>query len=303
MIELTKYILFLSITLIATHKLIELFHPYILQYAQLITRSYNCLKEKRLSYRGEVVQKELSELIYMRSGKISLSEISLPQYKFYTDLIKKLLFSFSEFGGDINNLLKSLKKGVVLELRYDKLTSDSFRGGVFQFMAIAFVTWSFIISTIVLVKIKISIFTLLTIFILNISGPIAYYYTYNTISKRKFLGFEALFFSMYSIKALCSSGVSISTTLSEYNKLKGGKVAPNLKSISKRLSHVVFRYSNFGISISNELDDLISELWEIKESSLSSFTKSINLIKFSISIIFYFLPYFIFLYALVSSFS
>lgn len=303
MLELIKYMLLLIATVVFTHKLIELFHPLILQYAEVITRAYIFIKEKKLSHRGEVVQRELGELIYMRTGKISVSEISLPQYKFYTKLIKKLLFSFSEFGGDINDLLKSLKKGVVLELRYDKLSGDSFKGGIFQFMAIAFVTWAFIISTIILVEIKIPILTLITISFLNMCGPVAYYFTYNQFSKRCFLGFEDLFFSMYSIKALCSSGVSISTTLSEYNKLKDKKVVSSLTTLKKRLAHVVYKYSNFGTSISCELDDLISELWEIKESGLNSFTKNINLIKFFISIVFYFLPYFIFLYALVSSIS
>ncbi|MCK5882510.1 MAG: hypothetical protein KAG61_02385, partial [Bacteriovoracaceae bacterium] len=209
---------------------------------------------------GEALLFELGELLYQQGGLSKGSEIALPQYKFYTTLIKTILRGMREFGGDGREVLSSLKEAVAADLRFDRVLSELFNSALIQFLSIAFVTWAFALLAGHLTNFQATSLTLITVALLQVGGLFLFGFLFFRLRTKHFAPYTQCASILCNLRSMAKAGLSVQRTL-EGLTLSELSSERELGSIKKRLERLIYSYSVLGAPISKELDYLISDLW------------------------------------------
>jgi hypothetical protein len=254
-------------------------------------------------YKGQALLGIFPEMEAKLALGIKTITFLLPQYKFYTALLFKLLESHRRLGVSLKLILPELRINLIKDLQFEKKLMGNIIGGNLQFFVITATTWSFILLSSTLADLPLDPFVLLIIFIVQIMAFIVFNACFCAFKKRIFLSFDEAIEKLYLFVSLAEIGLPINQVLEE-SKMLEGKFMTNksFQSFAGRLTGLVGRWKESGFSPKVETGEIIREIWHSKEVSFERFLKHLDLLKFVI-LAFFFLPaYFFYLYSIFQFF-
>lgn len=230
-------------------------------------------------------------------------ESDLPRYKFYTSLITDLLETHRKRGISLKNILPELRLNLIKDLQFEGKILSGVMGGNLQFLAIITTTWMFIFLSSTLAQLPLNFSILLIIGLFQAVGIVIFNVLLKKIKLLTFKKFDQAIERLYLFLCLSEVGLSITNTLSESQVLEGDLMKEKVfLPCASRLTTLVNRWSQSGISPKTETHEIIKELWHLKEVTFERFLKHLDLLKFII-LAFFFLPaYFLYLYSIFQFF-
>lgn len=252
---------------------------------------------------GEGLLLSLSEFEGSLSCGLINQEKSIPKFKFYTNLLLKLLATNRQEGIAIRKLIPELRNGVQRDIQFEKKISKVIIGGNFQFAVIALATWGFVFFSQQLVDIKLDTNLGLLMLALQIMGFLFLNLMTSWLKKEKFQPYSSAFEEIYLFKSLIEVRMPIKQILLESNIMNGSLVNSKVfSSIKKRIVYSVERWKTSGISPKDESEELIKEIWYSQEEQFVDFIKKIEILKFIIMALLFLPAYFIYLAAIFKFF-
>ncbi len=252
---------------------------------------------------GEELLQAIPELEASLSVGMKMSGLKLPEYKFFTSLIYILLENNRRLGIGLKNVLGELKQNLILDLQFEGKLLDHTLGANAQFLVIALTTWFFIFFSSQLADLPLDSFILLLIILVQLSGIFVFNFLLKLIKKRTFNKFNQAISRLYLFGGLSEIGLSFGQVLEESKVMASENWSHRLfLPCARRLSGLVARWKETGLSPVSGSREIIGELWHLKEVSFVRFLKHLDLLKFVILAGFFLPAYFLYLYSIFQFF-
>ena len=277
------------------------------QFTGRIIQYLKVLKDKNPLMKESLKGQKLLALFPMLEAKMSMglktTDSDLPQYKFYTTLLLDLLEVHKKRGISLKSILPELRGNLIKDLQFESKITSGVVGGNLQFIVIAFTTWGFIILSSSLAELPLTFSILMIIFMFQATGVFIFNVLLKKIKNQTFKKFNQAIERLYLFHALSEIGLSITQTLQESQVMQGDLVTHKVFSpCASRLLGLINRWSQNGMSPKSETQEIVAEVWHLKESAFTRFLKHLDLLKFII-LAFFFLPaYFLYLYSIFQFF-
>jgi hypothetical protein len=251
--------------------------------------------------------KHLERLISARqlSGRQdqSFKNDPIPKYKFYTGLYEEMLSQRKTFGVSIDESLRHLREGLVLDSKFEKKLKVELQSSFWQFFFISLITWSFTFISITILNKPMDTRIGLLMGFIQISGAIIFCLCFYTYKRKVFSEYGLWFSRIYQLKGLLMAGVPISYALkecqiSELFFSKKSQFQPFKHSLETSLK----RLQSEGAPILNDLKFCLDELWFTQDCDFEDFLKKVLSLKLVIILLFYLGAYFLYLYSFISTF-
>jgi hypothetical protein len=257
-------------------------------------------KEEKL---GAKLLEFFPQLEAQLSMGVKTTSIDIPRYKFYTNFLFELLQFYQKRGVSLKTILPELRGNLIKDLQFEKKLKSNILGGNLQFLAITITTWGFILFSSQMAQLPLRPINLMVIFLLQFSGVIVFNAFLKKIKSVVFNKFDQSIERLYLFVSMIEIGLPVGVILSESKVLEGEFMKHSLFSpCAQRLTSLIKRWSENGISPKIETGEIIRELWHLKEVNFERFLKHLDLLKF-IVLAFFFLPaYFFYLYSIFQFF-
>lgn len=252
---------------------------------------------------GEKMINALVELESCSIIKIKNSTLTLPKYKFYTDLIYSILEFSTKYGSPLRNTSKNIRLGLTKDYQFERKILKEFLGGLTQFALITIIIWLFASAVQTVMKVEISISTKIIMSTLQLIGVLLFIFTGKVVRKKEFRGFANYFSSIYILRSLVEVGVPIKTAI-ELSKVGSTTIIrPSyFTHIKTRISRMIERVQKSGTPILSEIEETTNELWYLHDDSFEKYIKKISVLKFGVLALFYLSSYFVFVMELFTHF-
>ncbi|MBF0314711.1 MAG: hypothetical protein HQK50_05795 [Oligoflexia bacterium] len=238
---------------------------------------------------------------------------SLPQYKFYTELLVKILNHRQTLGSLMRESLRSLKDGLIEDTRFEKSLQGLELSSNLQFLFIALMSWIFILlfarstKTMMPEPLLTPSLTLLLLFWQG-GGYLLYLKLQSHIKQKLFAPFSHYFYLFYNFRAMERANFSwahITSELQEEIAMLTQKEQANsdFTNSRDRLYQIMELGQVVGGELTRLLDEAIDDLWFLQKERFRRFMGSCKVLKMLITTIFFILPYFYFLFKLFSHFT
>lgn len=276
--------------------LLECFFAYL-----LFLKEKNPLQKEHKN--GEELLRFLPSLEAKLSMGLKTTTISIPRYKFYTSLLFDLLEVHQKRGISLKAILPELRLNLTKDLHFESKLQSHLLGGNLQFFVITMTTWCFIFFSSAMADLPLKISDLMIILVVQIFGILIFNLALKKLKIHTFHKFSKAIERLYLFVSLVEIGIPVSQTLAESKVLEGDLMKNKLFSpCASRLTALVTRWKENGISPKTEASEIIRELWHLKEVSFERFLKHLDTLKF-IVLAFFFLPaYFFYLYSIFQFF-
>ncbi len=218
-------------------------------------------------------------------------QVSLPQYKYYTDLVVTILNHARQFGIPVQDIFKNVRLLMIKDYQFERKLNRELLGAIIQFVMTALITWFFILSTVIIVNIKLTSFVLIVIVVLQIGGGTLFVFNHGISKKRSFRWYDKYFQAIICLKALSHIGLATQKCiqLSEISVVIEGP----LDVINRRLEVALEQWQKNGVSMITTLEDCTDELVFLLNERFTKFVQKTILYKFLVLSIF-FLPCYLF---------
>jgi hypothetical protein len=195
-------------------------------------------------------------------------------------------------GADIFEGLKTIRSGLTLEIKNEMKVRSVESASIYQYLVLTVVTWVFVL--ILRQQVAVDVFFLIGVsFFLQVMGLMIHFALKKTIKARLFKDFDRYFEVLYSLKALCSIEIPISSLMERAGVTSLQKSpAKVLVPIHERLMVIVRSQLQGGQDPRTDLQNLSDELWHLRESCLEQYFKSLMVLRYSMVFLFY-LPSFL----------
>lgn len=236
--------------------------------------------------------------------KLSNPTGNLPpvHYKFYANLASEVATSAQRFGIPQTSFLKSLRAGLIQDLKFERKIAQELKAGFTQCLFIMIITWFFILFSISILSSQLPLGISLTIIALQVSGFFVFSWFFRSLKQKIFNEYGAFFSVLFRLKGLLLVGHPLGQALQESGhtqlKLNSKKFHPLLQQLETSL----VKLQTKGVGIQDDLDHLIDELWFQSDLDFEQFMKQLFALKLMIILIFYFSSYFLYLISLLSTF-
>lgn len=226
-------------------------------------------------------------------------------YKFYTTLLEGIVAVVRRFGISSAVVLKSFKDALVRDYKFERELSKLFLDGIWQFLFVALITWSFICLVNYLLKSQLNLYFATLIILWQMVGAILYATIFLLRKERHFKCFDQILSSTYMISLLIRAKLPVSKIIEE-SKLSGIEFSGKFKSkqlleVKVDLEQLLEKYKTQGISINDSLEDLIEEIWFLLSEKTEEFKKLIYFLRFTCLVVFFLGAYFIQLFSIFGS--
>jgi hypothetical protein len=276
-------------------------------FSQRVFTYLKTLKEKNPFEKEALNGERLLEFFPNLEAKLSMglktTAIEIPQYKFYTTFLFELLQVYQKRGINLKIILPELRGNLIKDLLFEKKLKSNVLGGNLQFFVITLTTWGFIFFSSRVASLPLAFSSIMIICLLQLMGVIIFNAFLKKIKNFIFYKFDQAIERLYLFVSLVEIGLPVSQILAESKVLEGELMKHKAFSpCASRLTSLVKRWSENGISPKIESGEIIKELWNLKEMSFERFLKYLDALKFSI-LAFFFLPaYFFYLYSIFQFF-
>jgi hypothetical protein len=247
---------------------------------------------------GEKLINVLMELdANLSLGIPNAEDFTIPTYKFYSKWTEILLNSTKKLGVATQKFLRDIIAAIKEDIKFERKTRESLIGGVGQSVTMIVISWIFI-SMCMANGLRIDSIFYIFILISHISGLLLFMAIFNLFKKRRLSNYAILIPSLYFYKSFIEVGLSISEVIVKSNIDEVFKITGDeFKFVLLRLKSVNDNFHR-GLPVKQDLEQLIQDAISLQESKFDSVNKELNLIKFVLLIIFYFIPYFLYLYGI-----
>jgi hypothetical protein len=228
---------------------------------------------------------------------------SIPRYKFYTTLLFDLLEVHQKRGISLKNILPELRLNLIKDLQFETKLQSNLLGGNLQFFVITMTTWCFIFFSSSMADLPLKSSDLIIILMVQIFGILVFNIALRKFKNHMFHKFSEAIERLYLFVSLVEIGMPVSQTLAESRVLEGGLMNHKLFSpCASRLVTLVNRWKENGLSPKIESQEIIKELWSLKENSFEQFNKGVDGLKFCVTAFFFLPAYFFYLYSIFEYF-
>lgn len=228
---------------------------------------------------------------------------SIPRYKFYTTLLFDLLEVHQKRGISLKNIIPELRLNLTKDLQFETKLQSNLLGGNLQFFVITMTTWGFIFFSSAMADLPLKFSDLMIILVLQILGILIFNLALRKLKKHIFNKFSEAIERLYLFVSLVEIGMPVGQTLAESRVLEGGLMNHKLFSpCASRLLTLVNRWKENGLSPKIEAQEIIKELWSLKENSFEQFNKGVDGLKFGVMAFFFLPAYFFYLYSIFEYF-
>lgn len=230
-------------------------------------------------------------------------KFELPQFKFYTALMLQLLEAHRQLGVSVKNLFPELRANLIKEMQFEKKIYSLSMAGNLQFVIVTLTTWSFILLSQQLADIPANPFILMLIAFLQSLAFIFFNLGFIRIKNRGLAYYSRALEELYFFKGMLELGLPVNRVLNDSNCLNGAlATTKQFKNLFQRLSELVSRWKETGLSPRAEVQEIIVEIWHEKEQGYQRFIKHLEVLKFVV-LAFFFLPaYFAHLFSIFQFF-
>lgn len=218
--------------------------------------------------------------------------ITIPQYKFYSNLVEDLLYYQNQFGAKITKSLMEIRKSLRKDLKNVKLINGIIFGTLYQYCALSLFIWGFIFSAQSILNVGMSREEVLIIVIVQILGLVLFYLGYSSLYRRSFSLIECYLRSIYRFRLLLevSRPISEAIKISEITTLNNSK---GLADLNGRLVLLAEGIKRVGRVSFEEFEACIDEVWDVYEVRLDVFMRHVSTLKIFL-ILFFVLPCFLY---------
>jgi hypothetical protein len=246
--------------------------------------------------RGQLVITHLATLEASSIIQFQTKPVIIPEYKFYTNIINKLISNSRQYGCSLKNGTKTIRYAISKDLQFEKKIITEHAGGIAQFFIISAVSWSFFLAVKEIMSISILNSSLLLIISLQLGGVLLYIYLAKKIKTAIFQDNSTYLHSMYILKSLIGTGIPLKQVI-ELSRVSQFISTPKdrFKYINLRIVSMLERVQKTGTPVSEEISEIIEEIWFIHNMSFENFLKKTVILKFFIIAAFYLTSYFLFL--------
>jgi hypothetical protein len=306
LLKLIEYIFFLFVLYLLPDYFFSFFLNKLKELQQKIKDIYQKIPCLSIVAAGDELLLAMSNLegaLFCGMIGSSNQKNTLPQFKFYTSLLLKLLEANRQEGIAIRKLIPELRIGVQRDIQFEKKISKVVLGGNVQFLVIALATWGFVFFSQQLIQVHLETKLGLLMALLQLLGFTFLNVMTSVQKKKKFGPFSSAFEELYLFRSLVEVRLPIKVILAESKIMNGVLLTSKMfSSLSKRIAYSVERWRNSGISPKEESEELIKELWYSLEEQFLDFIKKIEILKF-VTMALLFLPaYFLYLSAIFKFF-
>lgn len=230
-------------------------------------------------------------------------DFELPKFKFYTTLLADLLEAHRKLGVSLKTILPELRGNLIKELQFEKKILNLVFGGNLQFLVVVLTTWSFIFLSSQLADLSLSFVNLFIIGSVQLMALILFNVCFMRLRERGLKKYSVALEQLYLFTGMVEVGLPVNFVLGQSNVLNGeiGR-HKGFGQCYERLFNLVNRWKEQGLSPKTETQEIINEIWHLKEEGYDRFIKHLDLLKFTI-LAFFFLPaYFFYLYSIFQFF-
>jgi hypothetical protein len=253
--------------------------------------------------RGRALQREMSFL----ETKITIGKISLDQkmsnYKFYTELLIKLIDLSRQKGIMLKKYLPEIKKYLSEDIKFEKKIIEELQNGYLQFFIVMMTTWAFVYTSQIIMPLNVSTSIYIVMFFIQLSGFFIFKVVSSKLKSRFFKIYESCFQELYVFFSLLEVGRPLNLCLSE-SKLSTGIFSTHAEFKEDYLSFqmIIDRIKQNGVYQKEDSQMILDSLWQNQELKFIKFHKYLALVKF-LHLVFIYLPcYFLYLLSLFKFF-
>ncbi len=266
------------------------------------------LKREQIPLWGEILcGEELLNFFPQLEAKIAQGQktmtVAVPKFKFYTTLLIDLIEAHRKVGVSLKLILPELRENLIKELQFEKRLLGLVVGGNLQFLIVVITTWGFIALSSQLAEIPLRLNNLITIAIVQLLAFLVFNLSFLKMRARGLERYSQGLEQLYFFNGMVEVGLPVNQVLGESGVLDGA--LSKHKTFSHcflRLYNLVNRWKENGLSPKFETQEIIREIWHLKEIGYQRFLKHLELLKFII-LAFFFLPaYFFYLYSIFQFF-
>lgn len=260
---------------------------------------------------GRERQKKIDHLIQFlmtedgpRSGGMAGPKTELrklPEYKFYTTLLRNLLAHSKQMGAPIKNTLFQLRKGIIADSQFEKKCQKGISGGLFQVLIISIFTWVFFFFSFSTVDRSFPLSLIGLILFLQVTGATLLLLLSNYLKKRDLRTFNQKFCALYCLQAYHQVGLPYSDAVNR-SKIWGIFEQKDRvqNSLEERLNCLMENWRLGATGVKLGIEEAIDEVWFQLEEVYLSLLKKISILKFFILVIFFLSAYFLILFNLIN---
>lgn len=228
------------------------------------------------------------------------TSIQLPRYKFYSSVVEILLELARKKGGRFNEGLLHLREGLIGDIQSEKRIKELLQGVWIQMILMFLMTWVFILSSLFMTKIKISIFTLTGIFSWQMLATIVLLFVLKGLRNYYFTDIGKLWKILHILKSLghvplARSEIYQIAGLSDLNSF----TQKNLFPLSEKLQDTCKEALRIGGNYLDEINSLMEELRFQEKWHFELFEKRLSALKLALLTIFFLPSYLFFIFLLM----
>lgn len=239
----------------------------------------------------------------LQGPRLPGKDIELPNYKFYTALILQSLDFARTYGTSSKEGMASLKQALIRDDQFERKMSQQIKGAVAQFAIVAALTWFFVFMSHALVDAPLSLLLLCTIAGLHIGGLCFFFFIYHKQKQKHFSQLGFVLSSLYQLWGALRIGIPISRSLQlasipHFLELSDSKYT----HIQDRLQTLLDNLQKKGVPVTEDLKELIDEVWFVQDEQFLIFHKNMTALKLLSIVLFFVSSYFLYLFSLISIF-
>lgn len=248
---------------------------------------------------GEELEKWLKSFRWQSRHEPGV-HVSLPTYKFYTEIVELILSLSRKVGGTYHDAILFLREGLQSDRQFEKKLKEMIMGTWLQMGMMMLLTWGFIFGALSLVEVKVSPFKLIMIFVWQCIGLSLLPVLLKFYRKRFFADIGKLWKMLYVLRSL----VKVPLSRTEILSIAGVGEIKMIKQ--KTLSHIVEKLKDtcqkalqMGGSYEEEVMNLMNELRFQEKWHFELFEKRLMVIKLGLMSLFFLPSYLAFIFLLL----
>jgi hypothetical protein len=227
----------------------------------------------------------------------------IPNYKYYSEIIYKLLNNSKKYGINLKKIINELKQKLILDIKLEEKICNEMISGFMQFFFVVLVTWFFIFVSKKMIEIPLSTSLAIIIIFLQLSGLISFYLSTKYLESYYFKSFNNVIKELIIFKSFLEISFPVNQALIVSN-ISNGEFSndKSFENLYQFFTESITRLKMSGISPHNDLEIILNTIFDLQEEKMIKFQKQIAVFKFMHLALFFLMAYFIYLYAIFKFF-
>ncbi len=245
-----------------------------------------------------------AHLSYLRWWKchypfdLSLKHLkSLPKYRFYTDLMNRLLNLQRTYGKSPENSFGDLRKALMKQRNFHLKYLSINRTAFLQFFVMGLLVWIMVILSSYSLAWKPPTGLIIIIVVLQTMGLLLYRWLSKVVDHRLFKSYNAMLYQSTQFLCLYQSGLPYQKVLEMSQITK----VPFEKELKSELDSMLNRWQKHGQRIEEDIQELIDQIWAALYLTFEQFLQFMALLRLFTLVFFFLSSYFCYLAYLMNS--